>query len=222
MRQSRLPVLVLCLALGACATTRQTRGELWESGFLSDYSKLEPGGSGEATLLYVNPDADFSRYDAVEIESVTLWYTQRAHLRAEDQQLLTDHLYATLVESLTEQGFAIVEEPGPNVIKLRAAITEARGAKRVANAVTSIAPPARVLATLGGLATDTAVFVGRAGLEAEFRDGITEEQLMAGADERVGTKTVRGAFGKWTHVKAAFDVWSDRIAARLAELRASS
>ncbi len=217
----RIAVLVvLGLALGACAPTRQTRGELWEAGFLSDYSKLRSGEGGEAQLVYVNPDTDFARYDSVMIETVTLWYTQRPRMSAEDQQMLTDYLYLALVENLLQQGFASVKEPGPNVLRLRAAITEARGAKRVANAVTSIAPPARVLTTLGGLATDTAVFVGRAGLEAEFRDGLTEEQLLAGVDHRVGTKTIRGAFGKWTHVKAAFDHWADRIARRLAELRA--
>ena len=219
----RLPLvagLVLVIVLAACATTRQTRS-VEKSGFLGDYSQLREGEGDEAQLVYINRLANFSRYDAVIIDSVTFWRSGDSQISEEDQQMLTDQLYLSLDTKLKENGFATVKRPGPNVLRLRAAITEARGAKVVANAVTSIVPQARLITTLGGMATDTAVLVGAAGIEAELTDSLSGERLAAGVDERVGTKAIRGAFGEWKHVTEAFDYWADRIATRLQQLRAA-
>jgi hypothetical protein len=51
-------------------------------------------------------------------------------------------LYAQLHKQLS-QDYQIVNTPGPGVLRLRAAITEAVGADVVANAATTIVPPQR-------------------------------------------------------------------------------
>ena len=43
--------------------------------------------------------------------------------------------------------------------------------------------------------------------------------LAAGIDRRVGAKTARSAFRKWTDVEAAYDHWAKQLATRLNELR---
>jgi hypothetical protein len=212
-------LLVLTMALMSCATTRQT-GEAGRSGFLGDYSDLREGREGEAQLVYINPETDFRRYRSIMIESVTIWYASEAsRLSAEDEQMLADHLYAALHQELSKS-FQIVDQPGPAVMKLRAAITEAQGAKVVANAVTTIVPQLRLLATVGGLATGTAALVGEAAVEVDITDSQTGERLAAAVDERVGTKTIRGGLGKWSHVKEAYAFWATRLRERLIELRA--
>ena len=218
-RMALVAGLGLVIVLAACQTTRQTRS-VEQSGFLGDYSQLREGKGDEAQLVYIDSRADFSRYNAVIIDSVTFWDSGGTKVSEEDKQMLTDQLYLSLDTKLKERGFATVKRPGPNVLRLRAAITEARGAKVVANAVTSIVPQTRLLTTLGGMATDTAVLVGKAGIEAEITDSLSGERLAAGVDERVGTKTIRGAFGEWKHVTEAFDHWAGRIATRLETLRA--
>lgn len=211
-------LLASALILTACATTRQT-GSVETTGFLSDYTQLRPGEEGEAQLVYVNHAADFSGYSAIMIDPVTLWRTEEtAKVSREDQQALTDHLYAALHEQLAKD-FEIADSPGPGVMRLRAAITEAKGAKVVANVVTSVVPQLRMLATAGGLATDTAVLVGKAGVEAEMLDSVTDVRLLAAVDARVGTKAVRGGVGKWSDVRQAFDFWAQRLHQRLMELR---
>jgi hypothetical protein len=73
--QSRLTLLVV-LSIGltlACAGTRQTREKPVESGFLSDYTKLAPGGDDRAQLAYFEPGLDLSSYHAVQIEPVRLY-----------------------------------------------------------------------------------------------------------------------------------------------------
>jgi hypothetical protein len=212
---------LLCLSLGfaACATTRQTRS-VEPSGFLGDYSELREGTGDEAQLVYIDRVADFSSYHAVLIDSVTLWHeSDPSKIPAEEGQALTEYLYSALHKELGED-YRMVDSPGPGVMRIRAAITETKGAKVVANVVTTVPPQLRNLTTLAGRASDTQLFVGRCGLEAEITDSMTGERLMAAVDRRAGTKTLSGMTGKWSDVEEAFDFWTEQLRKRLETLRA--
>jgi hypothetical protein len=214
-----MAVLALSVAAG-CAQTRQSRS-VEPSGFLGDYSQLREGTGDEAQLVYINPAADFSRYDKVMIDSVAMWAREESkfsELSAEERQALTDYFYRALHTRLGED-YQIVSAPGPGVMRLRAAVTEADDANVTLNVVTTVVPQLRLLTSLGGWATDTAVIVGAAGLEAELTDSVTRERLAAAVDRRVGTKTLRGMFSNWSDVEQAFDYWAERFKKRLAEER---
>ncbi len=222
-RTSWAPSVIVCLGLGllvaACATTRQTRS-VEKSGFLGDYSQLREGGDDEAQLVYIDPDADFSVYNAILIDSVTLWHeSDLSKIPAEELQALTDYLYSALQKELSKD-YEIVNTPGVGVLRFRAAITEAKGARVVGNVVTSVIPQLRMLSSVAGLATDTQVFVGKCGIEAEMTDSLTNFRLMAAVDERAGTKALRGGLGEWSEVERAFDYWAERLRKRLETLRA--
>jgi hypothetical protein len=190
-------------------------------GFLGDYSQLVEGKGDQAELVYIDESANFSNYDSVMIDSVTLWQSKAtSKVSAKDQQRLTDSLYKKIHEQLSAD-FRIVDRPGPGVLRFRAAITEAVGAMVVANAVTSVIPQLRALTTVGGLAADSAMMAGSAAVEAEITDSLSGRRLLAAVDKRLGTKTLRGAFGKWTNVDNAFEHWAEQLRKRLAELRAS-
>jgi hypothetical protein len=70
------------------------------------------------------------------------------------------------------------------------------------------------------VATGTAAFVGKAGVEAEIQDSMSEERLAAAVDRQVGQKRLEGVTNTWDDVNQAFDYWSERLRMRLAELRA--
>jgi hypothetical protein len=209
---------VLVLVASACATTRQTRG-VEPAGFLGDYSQLRPGVGAEAQLIYIDEDASWSKYDAIILDSVTIWHGEGTQdLSPEDQQRLTDLLYAKLHEQLS-QDYHMVAHPGPTTLRVRAAITEAKGARVVGNAITTIVPQARTISTLTGLASNTQVWVGKAAVEGEITDSMTGARLSAAVDERAGGKTLRGIGGKWKDVENAFDEWARRLRDRLRMLR---
>lgn len=212
-------LLALTLLLLGCSTTRQARS-VKTYGFLGDYSQLVEGKGDQAELVYINENTSFSNYDSVMIDSVTLWQSKAtSKVSAEDQQRLTDSLYKAVHDQLSAD-FRMVDRPGPGVLRVRAAITEAVGAVMVANTVTSVVPQLRVLTTIGGLAADSAMMAGSAAIEVEITDSLSGERLAAAVDKRLGTKTLRGAFGKWTNVDNAFEYWAERLRTRLAELRA--
>ena len=125
VRRAALYTLIVVLLLAAgCSTTRQTRS-VETSGFLGDYSQLEEGKRGQAQLVYVNPRADFSRYDAVLLDSVSVWQAEGSKpISDEDAQVLTDYFYNALHEEISKD-FRVTAHPGPGVLRLRAALTEA-------------------------------------------------------------------------------------------------
>ena len=214
-----LSLMIVSVSLVACKSTRGL-GDAEPAGFLRDYAQLAPGDRGEAQLLYINPDTDFSKYHAVMIDSVTLWQSaDTSGLSSEAQQTLTDYLYSAIHKQLS-QDYEIVDRPGPGVLRVRAAVTEAKGAKMAANVVTGVVPQLRMATMVLGLATNTATFVGKASLEGEITDSVSGERLLAAVDQRAGTKSPTTLFSKWGDVEKSFDFWADRLRKRLAELRA--
>ena len=217
MSVSVLPLVLLVMS-GGCALTRETRS-VEKSGFLGDYSDLREGGTGEAQLVYIKPGVRWAAYDKIVIEPVTLWTNASiANVPPEDQQLLADYLDASLRNELAKD-YKIVDRAEPGALTVRVAITDAKGARVLANTVSKVVPQLRLLTTVGGLATDTQVLVGRAGVEAEVLDSVTNERLGAAVDRRAGTKALRGGVSTWADVQNAFDYWAAKLRTRLAELR---
>jgi hypothetical protein len=221
MRAAGPAALAGALLLFACAksTTVQTH-HAQPSGFLGDYSALEPGRGDQAALLYIDPAADFAGYHSVAIDPVTIWRGAGTEKVPEAElQALANYLHASLRQNLS-QSFKVAEQPGPGTLRIRTAITEARGVNVPLNVASTVLPLSRLMSEVKNLATGTQAFVGRAAIEVEVLDGADNSRLVAAVDERTGTKTLRGAGGTWGDVKEAFDAWAQLIAVRLAFFRA--
>ena len=206
--------------VSGCALTQQTR-DAAASGFLQDYSTLAPGRGEQAQLLYIDPAADFSGFERVWIDPVTIWLegdSALAKIPREEAQSLADYLGAALRAQLA-QDFQLVDGPGPGTLRVRTAITEARGSRGLLDVVATVVPLARVLSAAKKLATGTHAVVGRARIEGEVLDVATGKRLIAAVDERAGGKALRGSTRTWSDVEAAYDYWARLIAARLALFR---
>ena len=210
----------LLLAFAGCATTEQTRG-VEPSGFLKDYSQLKPGRGDQALLVYFNPQADFSQYQKVIVDPVTIWYAEGSDLAdvpRQELQLLADYLETAMRKQL-QLDFQLVERPEPGTLRIRTAITEARKSRVVLDLVSTVLPPARLLSQVGKLATGTHAFAGRAAIEGELLDAVSNQRLVAVVDERAGGKALRGSTSAWADVQQAFDYWADVLRARLSAFR---
>ena len=217
--------VVAGLALTGCAATHQARS-VKPSGFLSDYSQLREGKEGEALLVYVRPGVDWKKYDAILLEPVEVWHDAARtgflqDVPKDEAQVLADYLDASLRNAL-KSDYRFVDRPGPGVLRLRVAITEAEGSTVPLDAVSTVIPQMRTLSAVKRLATGTAAFVGKAGVEGELIDGLTDQRLGAAVDRRVGQKRAKGVLNTWDDVQGAFDFWSERLRTRLAELRAGA
>lgn len=211
-------VVAVVLIVNGCAATRERRGKPEESGFLGDYSQLQKNKDYPAALVYVNPAAQWSRFNMIDLDSVTMWADQETNrLSDKDKQMLTDTMFTKLYEQL-DKYFVVTNSAGPTTLRLRVALTEAKGAKVALRVVTTVVPQMRLLGAVVGLAADTATMVGTATVEMEVLDSITEQRLAAAVDERSGTKVLfaKRTFTTWGDVEAAAEYWAKRVAWQLA------
>lgn len=217
---SALGLLGLSLSLGACQTTRQARS-VEPSGFLGDYSMLQEGAKGEALLVYIAPGVDWKSYDKVLLDSVTIWGSEDSSLKdaPKDQlQHLTDLFYKDVYDELAKD-YKMVDQPGPGTLRIRLAITEAKGSMVVLDTITSVVPQLRIVTTLGQFALGNSLITGKAAAEVEVADSMTGRRLGAAVDRSYGAKALRGVWSKWDDVDRAFADWAERLRVRLASLR---
>lgn len=210
---------VALMMAGGCASTYQARHAA-PAGFLGDYSMLRKGRAGQALLIYVKPGLEYSKYHGLLMDPVRIYVSDAnsklGRVPREDQQRLVNYLDSK-VRTLLAKDYRMVDQPGPNVVRLRLAITEARGANVALDTVSTLVPVGLAVSEAKNLALGSHSAVGAAGIEGEVLDAQTGERLAAFVDRRVGRK-VTGRFDKfkkWRTADDAFDLWAETIRERL-------
>jgi hypothetical protein len=210
---------VFLFLITGCSSTFQTR-KVTTTTFLGDYSQLEKGSGDEAQLIYINPQADFNSYTKILMDPVKFYSDEDSKLEGEDKKRIVDYLDATIKEQL-KFDYRFVNEPDAGTMRLRVAITEARGSKVVMDTISSIIPIGMALGLVKKVAVGTNLSVGKASVELEIQDALTGERLVAAVDERAGRKYTGkfDKFEKYHTVEDAFNYWAERLKKRLKELR---
>lgn len=224
-------LVVAALLLGgltACRTTRpaEMSGQDF-SGFLGDYSPLQPGGKGGADFVYFARDARWGNYTKLCLRPVELWQSAApdsalGRLSPQNRQMLINYFHTALVDRL-QNDFQIVNYAGPDVLVVRAAVTEARKSRPAPDLVSRVVSRALVASRAQQVITGTGAGAGLVVVEAEFLDGQTGQRVAAVVDARAGTKALRTKFNStWGDVKLAFDWWAQRLDERLIRLKAGA
>jgi len=214
---SKILVLLLTVALVGCSASGMKNVE--QSGFLNDYSQFMPGSDDEAALVYIKPGADFKPYSKIMFERVVVTLSPSSEAREIDPTTLkelTDYYQNALLEAV-KGGYEVVDQPGPEVLWVRVAITDVEPSNPTANTMSSIIPVGMAVSAAAKATTDANLGTGEAATEMEVLDSMTKERLAAAVDRRQGGKM---AFrGKWVDTEQAFDYWAKRFRERLDSLR---
>jgi hypothetical protein len=229
MRQMLGSILALMFVVAGCAATQEAKS-VEKSGFLGDYSLLKEGerstfsqgAENQALLVYKNPAADWRKYRKVWLDSVTVWMSQKdsqlKDVPVEDRQRLAALLWSKLDEQLRND-YEMASNPGPDVMRIQAAITEAGESSAVMDTVTSIVPQLKLLSGVKSLATGVSAFTGSASVEIKIIDSTTGVILAAAVDRRGGTKSLSGVTNSWNDVEEAYRFWAEKIRYRLCQSR---
>ena len=212
-----LGLLVAGALLAGCAASGMT--DVKKTGFLGDYSLLTPGGDDRAALLYIKKDVDYKPYNKVMFERVVVVFADNAKYREIDPAMLkelTDY-YQNALFNAVKDGYEVVDQPGPGVLRVRAAITDVVPSKPAANTLSTIVPVGIVAAGATKAVSGDNLGTGEASTEVEILDAVTGERLAAAVDRRQGGKAMFR--GKWEDTKEAFDTWAKRFRQRLDETR---
>jgi hypothetical protein len=210
------------ISVAACAVTEQDKSATVDkttaSSFLKDDGQLRPGKKDQALLVYFNPNADWRKYDKVMIDPVTVGLGPEHEVSEQDQVMLSSYYHNKMEEDLATR-FTIVKQPGPDVMRVRAALTDATTATPVLRTIGVVIPQARILSAGKNLATGTYAFVGSAQSEGEVLDSMTGERLAAAVDRRSGGISVKNAgVWEWGDAEHAMDYWAQRMALTLGDL----
>ena len=192
------------------------------TGFLGkDYSLLQagPAGSGQlAMLAYTNASANFTSFNKIMIAPVTYWADDDSKLPLNEQQILCNYAHSVLVQTFSKN-FTVVDDPGPGVAKLTAALTDATSATPVLRTISIVVPQAHALNLIKAGLTGTYAFVGSATGEAKLTDSMTGQLLAAWADQRFGTAAVKNAgVWEWGDADHAMNYWASALNQRLVTL----
>ncbi|MGH7180813.1 MAG: DUF3313 domain-containing protein [Nitrospiraceae bacterium] len=228
-RMVGLLAVSLLIGAGGCAATQEAKS-VEKSGFLGDYSLLKEGerstfsqgAENQALLIYKKPDVEWRKYRKVWLDSVTVWMSQKdsqlKDVSTEDRQRLAALLWSKLDESLRND-FEMTSNPGPDVLHIQAAITEADSSNAILDSVTSIVPQTRLLSGMKSLATGVSAFTGSASVEMKITDSTTGTLLVAAVDRRGGTKSLSGVTNSWNDVEEAYRFWAEKTRYRLCQFR---
>ncbi len=219
----------LLLGAGGCASTQEAKS-VEKSGFLGDYSMLKEGerstftqgAENQTLLIYKNPAADWRKYKKIQLDPVTAWMDQKdsqlKDVSVEDRQRLAALLWSKMDESLRKD-YEMTNQPGPDVIRVQVAITEAGSSNPVLDMVTSVYLSAKLLTGTKSLATGVAGFAGSASVEMRVTDSATGTILVEAVDRRGGTKNIMGSWSSWNDAEEAHRDWAEKMLYRACQWR---
>lgn len=225
-----LGTISLLIWVGGCAATQEAK-TVEKSGFLGDYSRLKEGQRGgffsqgaedQALLVYRNPDVDWRKYKKVWLDPVSIWMkredSQLWDVQGIDRQRLAALLWSKLDDSLRKD-YEMTSQPGPDVLHIQAAITEAGPSDAANDMVTSVLLPVKILQSASSFTTGVAAFAGSASAEMRVTDSATGTILLEAVDRRGGTKSIGGSWSSWHDVEEAYRFWAEKTRYRLCQFR---
>ncbi len=202
-------VVIICFALmiAAGCTAKQVK----HSGFLENYPEFKSGPTGGADFVYMKEGVDFKRYNKIMMNHVVLYFEDDAEYKGihpEELAEMSNTFHKAIVDNL-EGAYPLVEKPGPDVMRLRFAITDVVANKPGMGTIATVMPIGLALSTVKKGVTGTHSGVGQASIEVEILDSVTNERIGAAIDTRPGGK-IEG-FTKWGAVEGAFEFWAKRL-----------
>jgi len=205
--------LVMAVVIGfALMASMGFAAEQEYSGFLNGYYKdLQPGPKGGAKMRWLKPGVDFSKYNKLMVDSVVFYYAEDSEdkgIDPEQMKELSDAFDEALVNALKDK-YPIVAEPGPDVARLRVAITGVKKSKPVLSAVSSVLPVGLGINIIKKGVTGS--WTGSGGTHAEFEalDSTNNDVIAVAVDERSAGFTER--FTSLGSAKEAFKTWAELI-----------
>lgn len=237
MRVPRSAILSILALLAGCQSTAgpagtasgtappngvtEPGGSAQFSGFLGDYSQLKPAADREGVLIFIDRSADYRPYKKVMFDPVQLYVTpnpESPEIPRDELQRMSDGLVRSFTMAL-EPEYQVVTQPGPDVLRVRTAITGIQAAKPPAGLVDYI--PIKALFNVGRAALGAAPRVAEMAAEIEVLDA-GGRRVAAATATRTGEATLpQGGQITWNELQAINDYWARSFRQRLDELRAA-
>ena len=194
-----IPVFIVigffaALALSGCAT------QAAKTGFLKNYSNLEPHPDIDGQHRYINPHIDAAKYSKFIVDPVAVNLSSKGKERGTDPKELSrlaTFFRQKIIEEL-QKGYEVVQSSGPNVARVRASISDVDKTLAALN----ILPTTKIMG--GGL--------GGAAAEMELVDSVTGQSIAAAIDSQKGSRLSIGAgLSEFGHAEEVMANWAKQL-----------
>jgi Protein of unknown function (DUF3313) len=203
-------LVISCASTGTQTKNAETAAQT--EGFLDGYYKdLQPGPEGGAKMRWLKPGVDFGKYSKIMLDSVIFYFaddSENKGIDANDMKELADACDKQIVDVLKDS-YPIVAEPGPDVLRLRFAITDLKQSRPVLSAITSVVPIGLGISLVKKGASGSWSGSGATTAELMALDSMTNDVIAVAQDEKSAGFTER--FSKWGSTEDAFKFWGERI-----------
>jgi len=211
-----MPVLVAQLCMAATSSAQPV-----DSGFFDDYSRLAPNEATGLDYMYARPG-----WEEVVRETRTVVLPQPEiflapdskykGMKPDDMKALADSLRSGMFVALAD-GFQIADNPGPDTLVLRVALTNMHLKKKGRIPLVGYLPPAYIAGTakrmwLNDFAKN--VLLTEAVVEMEILNGETGE-ILGQLVVELGDREAKKEFASWEELQAASMVAGLRLRCRL-------
>ena len=222
MKYRKAGAYSLAFFLTIAALSSALAQDLHSSDFLSDYTQLKKSSDKYMDYTYLAPGAPdkMGRYSAVMIDQPEIFVAPNSKykgMKPDDMKQLADAFRGAIAESLSTT-YMIVDQPGPNVLYVRFAISNVQ-LKKKKKGLFSYTPIGLVAgAAKSAMTSDFTKKIDLKGLtmEMEILDSNSEEQLAALLETRSGKKDEPAS---WAELQAIIAVYSQRVGCRLDNAR---
>jgi len=202
--------LALAMSLTSCTSFSK------QSGFLVGYyDDLQPGPEGGAKQRWLKPGVDFSKYNKVMLDSVVFYLARDSEdlgVDPEEMKELSEAFNQEMVNALKDR-YPIVADPGPDVVRLRVALTGIKKSKPVLSGISTVVPIGLAVSVVekgtGGSWTGS----GAIRAEVMVINSMDNEVIGVAMDEQTAGFTER--FTSLGSAKEAFKFWAGRVRAYL-------
>jgi hypothetical protein len=214
--------LLVAVFITSCASTgSQAPPAASHKGFLEGYYQyLEPGPEGGARMRWAKPGVDFGRYDKIMLDSVIFYFAEDSESKgidAHEMKELADKCNLALVNAF-KGAYPVVGQPGPDVIRIRFAITDVKQSRPALSVASTVIPVGIGVSVLKKGATGSWSGSGATRIEVMALDSMSNEVIGVAQDEKAAGFTER--FSKWGSTEEAFEFWGERLRAIMDNTRA--
>jgi hypothetical protein len=217
MKKRITVIIVVCIILSVGVAQAKLEPKEY-SGFLVDYSQLKKGPEDGVAKVYKKEGVDFKQYNKIMLDHVVFYLKDDAKNKGIDPvelAELSEKFHKSVIDTLGS-AYPLVDKPGPDVMRVRVAITDLELPNRTLNAITTILPVGLIVSTVKKGTTGKGTAVGEISMEFEFLDSETNQRLAAGVDRRAGGKI--DSMSKLGTAEDAFKFWAQRLRTRLDEI----
>ena len=182
------------------------------SGFLNDYSGLQPDPDRPGAQRYIKPDIELAKYTKIAMTPIEIWYdpnTEYKGISPDNLKLIADSMRNLVIKEL-EPDYPVVESAGPDVLAVRMAIANVK-VKKKGRSLLNFTPMGFALYTVQDIAGAN-VNLADATIEVELLDSTTGERLGILVDQQKETASGKPS---WQVLEESLRFYAKRFRNRL-------